>query len=320
MYRRGKLEYSVDTKSPLTLSRLLVFGDYVCAASDETIYVYRFSSPDKSSPPEYYTSIDLPPGIGEIIDIIHPHTYLNKIVVATSSYIILLNVRTGKLVFQSVPFESLLTAVDVAPVLDTIGLAFEDGRIQAFNLRHARVLFEISCRQQVSSISFRTDGTAHLAAGTVDGDIYFYDLNRERRVHIMREVHSNAQGGVSCVSFLNGQPVFVTSGGDNFLKVRSFKSFNLTRFNLTLSHRNMFSTLNSVLLRFRLRLHHDTCDLVEVTRSHRPISFLPKNQDISYSPRQWIALYGYFPFVKMRRVMNFLNAKRILLGLAGKPD
>ncbi|KAK7203840.1 Utp21 specific WD40 associated putative domain-containing protein [Myxozyma melibiosi] len=218
VFRRGKLEYAVDTNSPLPLTKLLVFGDYVCAASDETVYVYRFGAADKSSPPEFYTSIDLPPGAGEILDLIHPHTYLNKIVVATSSYILLYNIRIGKLLFQSDPFDSLLTAVDVAPVLDTIGLAFEDGRVQAFNLRYAKVVFELSCRQKVTSISFRTDGTPHLAAGTVDGDIYFYDLNRQRRVHIMRDVHSSEQGGVARVSFLNGQPVFVTSGGDNYLK------------------------------------------------------------------------------------------------------
>ncbi|KAK9239623.1 Utp21 specific WD40 associated putative domain-containing protein [Lipomyces kononenkoae] len=218
VFRRGRLQYSVESGSSSSLKRLLIFGDYACACSDEVVYVFRFNSPDKSVPPELYTSITLPPGAGGIVKLVHPHTYLNKIVVATTSYVLLFNIRTGKLVFQSKPFETLLTDVDVAPVLDTLGLAFSDGKIQAYDLRHDKVLWELSCRQKVTSISFRTDGNAHLAAGTADGDLYFYDLNRKRRVHILRDVHSGAHGGISCVSFLNGQPVFVTSGGDNSLK------------------------------------------------------------------------------------------------------
>ncbi|KAK9243212.1 Utp21 specific WD40 associated putative domain-containing protein [Lipomyces tetrasporus] len=218
VFRRGRLEYSVESGSKSPLKKLLVFGDYVCASSDDIVYVFRFTASDKSVPPELYTSIALPPGAGDIIKLVHPHTYLNKIVVATTSYIYLYNIRTGNLVFQSKPFESLLTDIDVAPVLDTLGLAFNDGKIQGYDLRYDKVLFELSCRQKVTSISFRTDGNAHLAAGTADGDLYFYDLNRKRRVHILRDVHSGANGGVSCVSFLNGQPVFLTSGGDNSLK------------------------------------------------------------------------------------------------------
>ncbi|KAK9495472.1 Utp21 specific WD40 associated putative domain-containing protein [Lipomyces doorenjongii] len=218
VFRRGRLEYSVESGSNSPLKKLLIFGDYVCASSNEIVYIFRFNTPDKSVPPELYTSITLPPGAGDIVKLVHPHTYLNKIVVATTSYVLLFNIRTGNLVFQSKPFETLLTDIDVAPVLDTLGLAFSDGKIQTYDIRYDKVLCELSCRQKVTSISFRTDGNAHLAAGTADGDLYFYDLNRKRRVHILRDVHSAGHGGISSVSFLNGQPVFVTSGGDNSLK------------------------------------------------------------------------------------------------------
>ncbi|KAK9461119.1 Utp21 specific WD40 associated putative domain-containing protein [Lipomyces oligophaga] len=218
VFRRGKLQYSVESESPSPFRNLLVFGDYICVSSEESIYVFRFSSSDRSVSPELYTSIDLPLGSGSVISLDHLHTYLNKIIVTTSTYVFLYNIRTGLLVFQSQPFEAILTAVDVAPVLDTVGLAFEDGSIQAYNIRFGKILFELNCKQKVTSISFRTDGTAQLAAATAEGDIYFYDLNRQRRISIMRDVHSDAEGGVSCISFLNGQPVFLTSGGDNYLK------------------------------------------------------------------------------------------------------
>ncbi|KAK9455761.1 Utp21 specific WD40 associated putative domain-containing protein [Dipodascopsis uninucleata] len=218
VFRRGRREYEIDSKSPTNLQKILIFGDYICASSDDSIYVFQFKTSDKRNAPELYTVLTLPPGAGDIVKLCHPHTYLNKILVATESYLFLYNVRTGKLVFQSAPFDSMLTDIDIAPALDTVGLAFSDGRIQAFNLRYNKVLMEISCRQRISSVSFRTDGTAHLGVGTVDGDLYFYDLNRKKRVHILRDVHSASSGGVSRIAFLNGQAMFVTSGGDNSLK------------------------------------------------------------------------------------------------------
>ncbi|KAK9464493.1 Utp21 specific WD40 associated putative domain-containing protein [Lipomyces arxii] len=217
VFRRGKLVYTVESPSDAYLTKLLLFGDFICVSTDSTLEVFRFTSNDKSVPPVHYTTIILPPGAGDVVELVHPHTYLNKIVVATQSYLHLYNVRTGTLVFQSSPFSSLLTAISVAPVLDTFGLAFADGVIKAYDIRRNMTLFELNCKQQVTSISFRTDGNAHLVVGTVDGDLYFYDLNRRRRIHILRDVHS-AAAGVKSVQFLNGQPVFITSGGDNSIK------------------------------------------------------------------------------------------------------
>ncbi|KAK9476161.1 Utp21 specific WD40 associated putative domain-containing protein [Lipomyces japonicus] len=218
MFHRGKLQYKIDSGAPSHLQKLLVFGDYICTSSEDAVYIFRFTSPNKQTAPELYTTLTLPPGSGEIVKIIHPHAYLNKIVIATSSYLLVFNVRTGKLVFQSQPFQNIITDIDVAPVLDVVGVAFDNGSIIAIDIKHNKSVFEISCRQKISSITFRTDGNAHLAAGTVEGDIYFYDINRKRRVHILRDVHSAKHGGVSSVHFLNGQPVFITSGGDNKLK------------------------------------------------------------------------------------------------------
>ncbi|KAK9446881.1 Utp21 specific WD40 associated putative domain-containing protein [Limtongia smithiae] len=219
VFRRGRLEYAVDTGSDTPLRKLLVFGSFVCVATDDAIYVFRFASADKATPPELYTTIVLPPGVGSVVKLVHPHTYLNKIVVATVSYILLFNVRTGTLVFQSTPFtDALLTDIDSAPALDTLGLVFDDGTLQLYNLRYNKVLFELSCQQRTTSVSFRSDGSAHIVVGTADGDLYFYDLNRKRRVHILRDVHTASHGGVVRVAFLNGQPVFVTAGGDNSLR------------------------------------------------------------------------------------------------------
>ncbi|KAK9475557.1 Utp21 specific WD40 associated putative domain-containing protein [Dipodascopsis tothii] len=219
IFRRGKLEHVVATPAATPLDHLLVFGEYICVSAGDSILVYRYTGNKARTSPQLYTSFVLPPGAGDVIKVMHPHTYLNKIVVATHSYLLIYNIRTGKLVFQSSPFEIPLAEIAQAPVLDVVGLVFTNGLVQTYNLRQNRVLFELNCKQKICSMSFRTDGYAHLALGTRDGDIYFYDLDRQRRLHILRNVHStDSGGGVMNIQFLNGQPVFVTAGGDNSLK------------------------------------------------------------------------------------------------------
>ena len=70
----------------------------------------------------------------------------------------------------------------------------------------------------MAAISFRTDRSHHLVAGLTNGDLYFYDLEKQSRVHTLHGAHKQVYGGVSNVKFLNGQPIVVTNGADNKLK------------------------------------------------------------------------------------------------------
>ncbi|GMG20806.1 unnamed protein product [[Candida] boidinii] len=71
---------------------------------------------------------------------------------------------------------------------------------------------------KITSISFRTDGLPHLVCSLINGDLFFYDLNKKSRVHMLRNAHKEKYGGVSKSQFLNNQPIVVTSGPDNSLK------------------------------------------------------------------------------------------------------
>jgi U3 small nucleolar RNA-associated protein 21 len=70
----------------------------------------------------------------------------------------------------------------------------------------------------VRSIGFRTDGEAMLASASPSGDLAIWDLNEGGRLlHMVRGAHISA---ISALEWVPGQPVLITSGEDNSVKVR----------------------------------------------------------------------------------------------------
>ncbi|KAG7665352.1 UTP21 [[Candida] subhashii] len=178
IYKRGRLEHTLECSGSSSgyVSHMTIFGEYLVAATNEgDINVFKKTQGSKYQT-ELYTTIKVINSSidGEVVGLIHPPTYLNKIVVAC----------TGGTESSS----------------------------------------------KVTSISFRTDGSPHLVAGLNNGDLFFYDLNKKARVHILRNAHKDTHGGVSNVKFLNGQPIVLTNGGDNHLKEFVFDP-NLTTSN-----------------------------------------------------------------------------------------
>lgn len=230
IYKRGRLEQEVEVSiaTGAVVSHLLVFGDYlVAASSDGDINVFKKPS-GGVLPTEHYTTLTSinPQFDGQIVGVVHPPTYLNKIVVATSSRLYIFNIRTAKTVFKTADdtFGENLSSIETAPALDIVAVGSTTGSVFLYNLRTGTVLGSkivvspADVAAKVVSISFRTDGSHHLVAGLNTGDLFFYDLARKARVHVSRECHAESTGGIANAKFLNGQPIVVTNGGDNQLK------------------------------------------------------------------------------------------------------
>lgn len=219
IYRRGKLEHTLEIDTKEKLIKINVFGEYLVAVSKRSVHVFKKAN-DLKVATEFYTSIKIPELDGEIVDLVHPPTYLNKIAVATTNSIIIINVHSGKIIFTSNEFPNQLTTVEIAPVLDIIAIGTVKGEVHLYNLKKGKILrsIQVSDVDSINTISFRTDGSSHIAIGLNNGDLIFYDLNRNNKIHILRKLHDDSFGGIIKAQFLNGQPIIVTNGGDNQLK------------------------------------------------------------------------------------------------------
>lgn len=221
IFKRGRLQTSlsldpsVDIDGPI--SSLVLFGEHLCAVTETAISVFKVNPKNPAEDPELYTIINIPKSFGKIKQIFHPHTYLNKVAVVVDSSILLYNVRTGRLLFSSDPASSPITTVEPSPVLDMVGVGTAAGDIHLYHLKQGRILFTLNAGSRITTMSFRTDGTPLLGVGTAAGDLIFYHLNTKKRIHILRGAHKEANGGVSRIHFFNGQPIFITNGGDNKL-------------------------------------------------------------------------------------------------------
>lgn len=222
IYKRGLQEHLITLDSTTeTVRNLCVFGDYLCVSTDSnSVYIYKKKSSQDKYASVFYTKLSITSMQGgEIVSLTHLATYLNKLVIVTKSNVLLFNVKTGRLLYTSDEFPDQLTCVEPAPALDIMALGTATGDIIMFNLKKGKKIRTIKIPQtRISTISFRTDGAAHICAGTSVGDLIFYDLDRRSRIHVLKNIHKESFGGVTCASFLNGQPIVVTSGGDNSLK------------------------------------------------------------------------------------------------------
>lgn len=88
------------------------------------------------------------------------------------------------------------------------------------NLKFDTTLFTFTVPDaKISSISFRTDGHSILCAATDTGRVTVWDLEAKRLVAVLKDAHD---GSVVSARFLPEQPVIMTSGTDNAIKMWIF--------------------------------------------------------------------------------------------------
>ena len=95
----------------------------------------------------------------------------------------------------------------------------EGSGIRALGFRSGWSSVCIRCCIQCSSLLFVADGHPVLASASSAGHIALWDLNSGGRLlHMIRGAHD---GAVSAVEWVPGQPVLISSGEDNSVKVIS---------------------------------------------------------------------------------------------------
>lgn len=153
--------------------------------------------------------------------IMHPHTYLNKILIGSKKGPLQLwNIKQDKMVYMFEGWNAGVTCMEQSPAIDVVAIGLADGQIILHNLKFDETIMKF--RQDwgpVTTISFRTDGHPVMATGSTAGHIALWDLESKKLQSQIREAHEGSVVGMQC---LPNEPLMVTNAADNSLKVWIF--------------------------------------------------------------------------------------------------
>lgn len=200
---------------------LLPFGVHLISV-DESSLLKVWEKRDES----LYLEIPFPNDTFKISAIMHPNTYINKILIGSEQGgLQLWNVKNAKLIYTFSGFPSKITVLEQSPALDVVAVGLANGKIILLNLKSDTVLLEFTQDWgQVTGISFRTDGPPVMATSSTNGQIAFWNLE-DRKVEGTLLAHDD---GIFTLKFLPNEPLLLTTSTDNSLKLWIFDKLDGT--------------------------------------------------------------------------------------------
>ncbi|KAJ7172308.1 Utp21 specific WD40 associated putative domain-containing protein [Mycena filopes] len=232
-YLRGKEVLRGTNPLGTTLSFITIFGSQLLALTEDGRRMLLW----ETSTGELESTIEFDVGFTATL-ILHPATYLNKVLVSSSQgNIQLWNIRSQSCIhkFSSSRLVSApnaletsdappcaITAMTQSPAIDVVGIGFTSGEISVYDVRADERLMRMFMEGGARCLGFRSDGHPVLASASSAGHIALWDLNSGGRLlHMIRGAHD---GAITAVEWVPGQPVLISSGEDNSVKQWLFDS------------------------------------------------------------------------------------------------
>lgn len=214
-WRRGneiKHKY-IGHKSKVHL--LLPFGEHLISVDEDSL-LKVWDKRDES----VYLEIPFQNETFKISTIMHPNTYINKVLIGSDQgFLQLWNVRHGKLIYTFGGFDCKITVIEQAPAVDVAAVGLSSGKIVLLHLKADEVLMEFTQEWgEVTGISFRTDGPPLMATSSTNGQIAFWDLEEKKVVSTLL-AHDD---GIFTLKFMPNEPLLLTTSMDNSMKLWIF--------------------------------------------------------------------------------------------------
>ncbi|KAK0228621.1 Utp21 specific WD40 associated putative domain-containing protein [Armillaria fumosa] len=233
-YIRGKEVLRISSPLECSLSYITIFGTLILALDErgERMFVWDTTNGALQATIQFDANFTA-------TSILHPSTYLNKVLVSSSQGSIQLwNIRSQTCIHRfsssnllsigSAPSPSTLhgtsiTALVQSPAIDVVGIGFTSGEISVYDVRtDERLIRMFMDGGSIRALGFRSDGEPILASASSAGHIALWDLNSGGRLlHMVRGAHDSA---ISALEWIPGQPVLISSGEDNSVKQWLFDS------------------------------------------------------------------------------------------------
>lgn len=208
------------SKHSAKVNHLLLFGDHILSVDVEgNIYTWNFKGIYENVAPVGHMLLE---GKFTPSCIMHPDTYLNKVIVGSQEGTLQLwNISTKKKLYEFNRWKSSINCCISSPALDVVAVGCADGKIHVHNIRYDEeiVTFTHSTRGSVTALSFSTDGQPLLASGGSSGVISIWNLEKRRLQSVIREAHDCA---IVSLHFFANEPVLMSSSADNSIKMWIF--------------------------------------------------------------------------------------------------
>ncbi|EAS07174.2 Utp21 specific WD40 associated domain protein (macronuclear) [Tetrahymena thermophila SB210] len=195
--------------------------------------------------------------------IIHPPTYLNKILIIGENNVELWNINSMKKIYdyQNVLIKNycddntILTVAEPSPVLNVIAFAFSNGKIVLHDIKKDKTVVSFKINHKPLSLSFSKVDQPLLAIGDEKGSIVIWDLNEKK---IFASLKSVFQGSVTSINFMPNEQVFIAaSGRDNAVLQFRYEEYEENKFAVLRRREGVIDSLKQV--RFANDLHIFGC-------------------------------------------------------------
>ncbi|KAJ8984723.1 hypothetical protein NQ317_004987 [Molorchus minor] len=215
-WRRGS-ELKHEYRGHKNKVRLMIpFGAHLVSVDEgSTVKIWDIKSET------VYLELKFNPKSFNITAVLHPSTYINKILFATEKgEMQLWNINNAKLIYSFKSWGATITCLTQAPAIDVVAVGLNTGRIILHNLKYDETIMEFTQDWgYVSSITFRSDGHPIMATGSAAGHIVFWDLEERKVASQLLAAHDGPVTGMVC---LPSEPLILTSSPDNTLKLWIF--------------------------------------------------------------------------------------------------
>lgn len=216
IWRRGKRVAELK-EHDAGVHALLTFGNLICTVTDSNILrVFDLNTRDL-----HLTLEDFDSGYFQVSTLVHPSTYLNKILVGSrQGRLQLWNINSKKMIYEFAGWKSPVTYLEQSTVVDVVAIGLEDGHIIIHNIKQDKTVMKFfQDGGPITGISFRTDGHPIMASGNTSGTIAFWNLEEKNIESVVHDAHD---GAISTVVFLTSQAQLVSTGARNSMKIWTF--------------------------------------------------------------------------------------------------
>jgi hypothetical protein len=145
---------------------------------------------------------------------VHPPTYVNKLLVYSQQLLILVNALAGKILYQFGKLAALMeeaeceiVTVEASPLVDIAAVSFSNGTIAFLNLRKDYVVFTVRQKLAAGSLAFSSEAP-WMATGDASGNVLLWDLETKR---ILYKFENCLGGAIDSLVFVPGMPVLTAS-------------------------------------------------------------------------------------------------------------